>query len=144
MLLASTLTPAKLIAAVSPAAGSGSDIPLGGIAPISDAYSKGSAVGTGALANAELFISNIIGFLTFIGGIFFLIYFFLGTLNWITAGGDKGKVEKARTHITNGALGVIVMVAAYAMVGLIGSMLGLDILNVGTEFTKLIPTGVTP
>jgi len=131
-------SPSSLIAAVSPGAGS-----LGQIAPVTDAYSKDSTTGLTALTNAEKFISNAIGAVTILGGLFFLVYFFMGALNWITSGGEKGKVEKARGEMTNGAIGMIILVASYGVIGLVGSLLGFNVLDLKGQFTLLIP-GAAP
>lgn len=74
-------------------------------------------------------ISTLIGTLTIVGGLAFVVFFFLGALKWITAGGDKAKVQEAQTQMTNGAIGLIAITAAYFIVGIIGGVLGLDILN---------------
>lgn len=115
------------------------DIPLGTIDPVTDAYSKGSTTETGAITNLELFLSNLIGFLTTLAAIFFIIYFFMGAFGWVTSGGDKGKTEKAREQITQGVLGLVLIIAAYAIIGLIGSIIGLDILTPGKLILELKP-----
>ena len=74
-------------------------VDIGKLDPPTDAYSKGSAAtvdGAQALVNLEKLISNVIGFMTAIGSVFFVIYFILGAFEWISSGGDKGKTEKAR------------------------------------------------
>jgi len=78
----------------------------------------------------ELILSTVIGFLTIFGGLYFIITFIVGGLGWATAGGDTNKVEEAKKRMTNGALGLIIVVAAYSVIYIIGSVLGLDILNV--------------
>lgn len=115
------------------------DIPLGTIDPVTDAYSKGSTTEAGALSNLELFLSNLIGFMTTLAAVFFIVYFFMGAFSWVTSGGDKGKTEKAREQITQGVLGLVLIIAAYAIIGLIGSIIGLDILTPGEQIKKFIP-----
>lgn len=131
---------ANLIAVASPAPAAG-NLQLGKILPVTDAYSKGSEAtsGAGAILNLELLISNMIGLITVVGAMFFLVEFFIGGFNWVSSGGDKGKVETARNKMTNGAIGMIIMVASYAIIGLVGSIIGLDILNPGAEIMKLVP-----
>ncbi len=131
----------SLIAAVT----QGTSVPLGKIAPVTAAYSQGSDTSAGVIKNAELIISNLVGVVTIGGGLAFLLYFFIGAFNWITSAGDKGKLEKARGHMIDGAIGMIIMVAAYGAIGLIGSVIGFDLLSPGTEFMKLVPgtTGTT-
>ena len=66
-----------------------------------------------------------------VGGLAFLLYFLLGGLNWITAGGDKGKIETAKKMMTSGATGMIVIAVSYSIVWIVGKALGIDILNPG-------------
>ncbi len=64
--------------------------------------------------------------LTFIIRIFFIIagliamlYLLLGAFSWITSGGNKEAVDKARDKIMNAVIGVILIFAVLAIVGLI-------------------------
>jgi len=72
-------------------------------------------------------ITQLVGAL-FIAG-FLLTFFFLimGGFTWITAGGDKTKLEKARDQITNAIIGLIVVAAAYALASLIAHFFGLNL-----------------
>jgi len=74
-------------------------------------------------------ISNLIGAL-FIAG-FFLAFMqlIIGGIQWITAGGDKQALEKARTGITNAIMGLIIVGAAYAVMKLVGQFFGIEITN---------------
>jgi hypothetical protein len=72
-------------------------------------------------------ISLIIGFITIVAGIFFMIQLMIGGIEWISSTGDKTKLQKAQDRITNAILGLIVVAAAYAITGLVGTLLGLDI-----------------
>ena len=101
-------------------------------------YAGDSASGYNALDNAEYLISQLLGFLTVFASLFFIVYFFMGALKWTAAGGDAGKVSKARDQMIQGVVGLIVIVASYSVVGLIGQIIGLDILTPGDEFMKLI------
>ncbi len=95
----------------------------GGYQPGSDIASS-----TGAL---EKLISNVLVVLTVVSAIAFTLYFLLGGLNWITAGGDKGKIDKAKGMMTNGAIGIIVVAVSYAIVWIVGKALGIDVLEPG-------------
>jgi hypothetical protein len=107
------------------------DLPLGDFKTPIPAFQP-VTTGTGVDAFREpftKFLSNFIGFLTTLAGIMFLIYFIFAGLSWVTSGGDKGKVEKAKDQLTQAAIGLVVIIAAYGIVGVIGRVLGLDILN---------------
>lgn len=87
---------------------------------------KGAVVGGQPLTLA---MTVGLGLFTVVGGMLFLLYFILGALSWITSGGDKGKVEKARSQLTNAALGLIIVIVSQAIAGIVGGVLGLDILR---------------
>ena len=101
-------------------------------------YSPGTTIGS-ASTGLSSFISNIIGLLTIIAGITFLIYFTVGGLSWITAGGDTGKIEEAKNRMTGGAIGMIIVVSAWAISWIIGQVLGVDFLNPAETLRELGP-----
>ncbi len=80
-------------------------------------------------AGAENLISNALGVLTIIAGLSFMIYFLIGGLTWITAGGKSDKVEQAKDMMTNGAIGIIIVVVSYSIIWIIGEALGIKILE---------------
>lgn len=61
-----------------------------------------------------------------------LVFFFilvLGGLRWVTSGGDEKKVGVARAQITNALIGLAIVFAAWAIMKLIGTVFGVDILG---------------
>jgi len=64
-----------------------------------------------------------------VGGLALLLFIAWGGLNWITAGGNEKKVEEAKDKITNGIIGMTVLVGTAALAAFIGKALGLDLLN---------------
>ncbi|OGG03900.1 hypothetical protein A2W14_05515 [Candidatus Gottesmanbacteria bacterium RBG_16_37_8] len=82
-------------------------------------------------------VSGIIGFLTMIAALWFLFQFIIAGFNWINAGGDKGAAQAAREKITNAVVGLLVVVSAWVLVALLGSLIGLDILNPGAVLQNL-------
>ena len=94
-------------------------------------YQPGTGT-AGSTSAVEKLISNVLVVLTVVAGIAFTLYFLLGGLNWITAGGDKGKIEKAKSMMTSGAIGMIVIAVSYAITWIIGRALSIDILNPAT------------
>lgn len=77
------------------------------------------------------FLSQLITVLTVVAAIAFVLYFVLAAFKWITSGGDKNTVAEAKTQMTQAVIGLIAVVAAIFIVGLIGKILGIDILNPG-------------
>jgi uncharacterized protein HemY len=82
-----------------------------------------------ALNSLTNFISQLFGVMTVLAGLFFIVYFVMGAFKWTAAGGDSGKVQKARDQMVQGVLGLILIVASYSIIGLIGTILGLEILD---------------
>lgn len=97
-------------------------------APV-DRFAPDLSSAQGAVSPLATFISTIIGFVTILAGIMFLIYLIVAGLSWVMAGGEKGKVETAKSQMTNAALGLVVVAAAYSIVGIVGGVLGIDVLN---------------
>lgn len=94
-------------------------------------------------AGIENVINVVIGFLTVVGGILFLIWLIVGTYTWITAEGKPDKLEKARNHITQAITGLIILVGAYAITALISTVLGLSFLDFAKTINNLT-TNATP
>lgn len=83
-------------------------------------------------------LSTIVTTLSVVGGLAFVIFFTLGGLKWLTAGGDKTKVQEAQTQMTQGVIGLVAIVAGLFVVGIVGGVLGIDFLN---PFIVLFRTG---
>lgn len=65
-------------------------------------------------------INIVLGFL----GIIFLVLMLYAGFLWMTAGGDKAGVEKAKSIIQQAVIGLVVVVAAYAISNFVlGSLL---------------------
>ena len=89
----------------------------------------------------ESVISNVFGFFTIAGAVFFIVYFILASIDWITSGGDSGKLTTARQKMTQGALGLVVLVSAYAIIGLIGNLVGIELLEPAKLLKSITPGG---
>lgn len=57
-----------------------------------------------------------------IGALIVLVYFAWGSIEWITSGGDKGKVEAARMKMTNAAVGIIILVSSFTIIGFFSNL----------------------
>jgi uncharacterized membrane protein len=67
----------------------------------------------------ETTVATILGsvvsiFLSLLGIIFLIIVLYAG-YNWMTAGGNEEKVEKARKLLTRGVIGLIIIIGSYAI-----------------------------
>ena len=92
-------------------------------------YQPGTSIqeSTGAV---EKLLSNVLVILTIVASLAFAIMFLLGGLNWITAGGDKGKIEEARGKITQGLIGLALLAASYVIIKFIETAIGMNLLNI--------------
>ncbi|MEI6690692.1 MAG: hypothetical protein WCL07_03005 [bacterium] len=93
---------------------------------------------TSPAKTVELILTNVITVLTIVGGIMFILYFLFGALQWVSAGGEKGKIEKAKGMLTNAAIGLIIIVLSYSITWIVGKVLGVDILNPAATIMKVI------
>jgi cytochrome bd-type quinol oxidase subunit 2 len=65
--------------------------------------------------DAESVAGKVINIFLSILGVVFLILMILGGYHWMTAAGDEQKVTKAKSTITAAIIGLIIVVAAYAI-----------------------------
>lgn len=63
----------------------------------------------------EQYIANIINVILSLLGVIFLAFTIYGGLIWMTAQGNEERVKKARELITEAVIGVIIVLAAYAI-----------------------------
>jgi len=84
-------------------------------------------------------ISRIIGVMTIIAGIWFIFQFIIGAYSYMVAGGDQQKMTNATKKITSALIGLIIIVAAYAIISLLGTLLGFEILKPQILIEELKP-----
>lgn len=82
--------------------------------------------GAQATTMFENFLSQIIGFLTLAAVIFFGIQIILAGYGFISSQGDEKKLEISRSKLTNGVLGIFLVIVAIGITSLIAKLLGLD------------------
>lgn len=74
-------------------------------------------------------VSGAISLILIVVALIFFFILVIGGLRWITSGGDEKKVAAARAQITNALIGLVIVFAAWAIMKLIGSLFGIDILG---------------
>lgn len=87
--------------------------------------------GAKALGNITSTVSAIIGFMTVAAGIWFIFQFMIGGFYWITSGGDKTKLETARHRINDAFIGLIIVVAGWAILAIASQFLGVNWVSPG-------------
>lgn len=84
-------------------------------------------------------ISVIIGVMTVAAGIWFLFLAIIAGYQWMTSGGDKAGVTAAREKLTYAVIGLVVVVAAFALISLIGTLMGIEFLQPGKIILERFP-----
>lgn len=83
------------------------------------------------------FISAIIKLVMIVGGIFTFWQFLSGGLQFITSGGDKGKISEAQQKIQMSITGLVIMTASFILIGVVSLVLF-------GNFTHIINPVLTP
>lgn len=94
--------------------------------------------GSIVIGSIEGTISLVIGLLTTLAGVFFIINFIVGAFNWVTAGGDSGNISKARDKMLQSLIGLIVVVLSYSIIAIIGTVIGIELLNLQAQFDNIL------
>lgn len=100
---------------------------------------EGQGSASGAIPLFVNVMSNVIGILTLAAILWFVVQFILGAFRWITATGDAKAVEGARMQIIHAIIGLVLVFAALVLVGVIGVIFGIDVLDMQNIITKLKP-----
>ena len=74
-------------------------------------------------------ISSVISIVMVIAAVLFFFMLVIGGIKWITSGGDKAQTEGARNQITAALVGLVIVFSAWAIIKLIGTFFGVDLLN---------------
>lgn len=91
---------------------------------------------TNATTQAEKIIGNIIGILTVFAVIWFVFQIMLAGYAFITTEGDEKKMEIARKRLTEGVIGLTLVVVALGFGSLIAKISGLgDVFNLTSMFS---------
>jgi len=93
-------------------------------------YADDVAEGGGGQVVANI-ISSLLSVALVVGAIALLLFLVWGAIEWITAGGDSGKIEKARTRITQSIVGILVLSSVIAIFMVVQNILGVSLINFG-------------
>lgn len=74
-------------------------------------------------------ISSLLSVALIIAAVLVLLYLVWGAIEWISSGGDSGKIEKARNRIMQAIIGLIVLAAVIAVLALIQTLLGVTLIK---------------
>lgn len=74
-------------------------------------------------------VSGFLGLVLVIAGLAFFFILVIGGIKWILSGGDKAHTEGARNQITSALVGLVIVFSAWAIVQLIDTFFGVNILK---------------
>lgn len=89
-------------------------------------------------------LSFIIKFFFVVAGIAALIYLLWGAFSWVTSGGDKGNVEKARDKIVNAIVGILLIIVVVAVVATLEQVVFKQALCFGLTCDVTLPNILEP
>ena len=75
------------------------------------------------------FMGQMLGAVFAIATLLVFLYLIWGAIQWISSGGDKGKVEQARNRITQAVIGLIVLASTVVIMMILQSFLGYSLFN---------------
>ena len=102
---------------------------LGIFGDITNPYVPGYQTGPGGLYGLTLFLSNLIKTVTVVAGIFALWNLLAAGLKYISSSGDPKAAMEANQNITNSVIGVVIIIASFAITKVVQTIFGIDILN---------------
>lgn len=83
--------------------------------------------GTGGVGFLSRFISNLITIFLIVAVVVAFFFLVMGGIRYITSGGDREAAEAARSQITKAVIGLLLVFIAYAILRLLGEMLGINL-----------------
>jgi hypothetical protein len=85
-------------------------------------------------------LTSTIGILTFVAAIWFLFTLLTGAIGIISSGGDKAAYEASKKKITNGVVGLVVVIAAVFILDFVAYLLGIpNILDLSKVVCSIVP-----
>ncbi len=90
---------------------------------------------SGEAFTAGNLVSSLISIVMVIAAVLFFFMLVIGGIRWITSGGDKGQTEGARNQITAALVGLVIVFSAWAIIKLIGTFFGVNLLNLTFKST---------
>lgn len=86
------------------------------------------------LEGVNVLFGNIVSVILSITGLVLFVVLILSGIKFLTSGGDPKKLESAKGSLSSALLGMVLLVCAFLILKLIGSIFGIDL----TTFDILI------
>jgi amino acid transporter len=75
-------------------------------------------------------ITRVWRFTIMLGALLLIVYFIWAAYEWFTSGGDPEKLKNARSRMMNATIGLLLLVASFAIISLLQNLFGFDLLNI--------------
>lgn len=76
-------------------------------------------------AQIDEIIGNVLIIVFSAATLLVLVFLIIGAFQWITSGGDKEAVGKARSRITAALVGLLILALAFVIIRVVGQILGI-------------------
>jgi cytochrome bd-type quinol oxidase subunit 2 len=76
-----------------------------------------------------LIVKNLLTLFLIVTGVVALFMLVIGGIRWILSAGDKAQLEGARSQVTQALIGLVIVFSAFAIIKLIGSFFGIELLT---------------
>ena len=83
-------------------------------------------------------ISMTIGVMTLGAGIWFLFQVIIAGYNYLSAGGDRERFVAAGRKLTNSMIGLAIVIAAYALIALLGTIFNVQFLEINDGIKNIV------
>lgn len=83
---------------------------------------------TGSETTSAQYFSSVLSGIMVVGALIVFFYLIWGGIEWITAGGDQSKIQKARDKITQSIIGLIVLSSTVALFMVVQDFVGIKII----------------
>lgn len=101
----------------------------------------GLEIPEGFARNLAQVINAVLSFVMVIASLLVLLYLIWGAFDWITSGGDKGKIQGARQKIVAAVIGLVIVASSYAILILAVRFLGFESLDDVFDSVRTLDTG---
>ncbi len=98
-------------------------------------YDTNIWIPTGYALTISSYISALLTLVMLIAALLVFMYLIWGAFDWITSGGDKGKIDKARQKIIASIVGLLIIASSWAVLLLVLNFLGFE--SFGALFDNL-------
>lgn len=95
--------------------------------------------GSGAEAVSQFnnVVQVIITSLLVVASVFFVFNFIIGGIKWITSGGDKARIEGARSSILNAVVGLVIVFSVFVILSLLESFFKINLLQIDVGVLRI-------